>query len=157
MRKRIIQQSPAQTSPGGQPWLDIERLAQVEISSEDAAHPIETALRPGSSGGWRAAHSGEQLIRLQFDVPQQVQLIHLLFSESEQVRTQEFALRWSPDDGRSYQEIVRQQYNFSPPGTTSEVEDYQVQLNGATVIELRIVPNMSGGDARASLEQLYLA
>ena len=38
-----------------------------------------------------------------------------VFQEDEQERTQEFVLRWSPDGGQSYREIVRQQYNFSPP------------------------------------------
>ena len=50
--------------------------------------------------------------------------IALLFEETEIVRTQEFVLRWSPDGGHSFQEIVRQQWNFSPPNTTSEIEEY---------------------------------
>jgi len=52
---------------------------------------------------------------------------------------------------------VRQQYNFSPPATTSECEDYPVDLDGVTTIELSIVPDISGGPARASLAQLRLA
>jgi hypothetical protein len=52
---------------------------------------------------------------------------------------------------------VRQQYNFSPPGTVSEAEEYCVDLDGVRALELRIIPDVSGGDARASLKQLRLA
>jgi hypothetical protein len=52
---------------------------------------------------------------------------------------------------------VRQQYNFSPPGMTREFEDYAVDLAGVTALELRIVPDISGGDARASVAQLRIA
>ncbi|PYS76638.1 MAG: carbohydrate-binding protein, partial [Acidobacteria bacterium] len=53
--------------------------------------------------------------------------------------------------------VVRQQWNFSPHGSTREAEDYRVELNGVTQLELKIVPDRSGGDARASLAQLRLA
>jgi hypothetical protein len=52
---------------------------------------------------------------------------------------------------------VRQQYNFSPPEAVREVEDYDVDLDGVTALELRIVPDISGGSTRASLAQLRLA
>jgi hypothetical protein len=80
-----------------------------------------------------------------------------VFQENEQVRTQEFVLRWSPDSGQSYREIARQQYNFSPPGTTRELEEYSVQLHGLTTLELIIVPDIGGGSAHASVAQLRLA
>jgi len=80
-----------------------------------------------------------------------------VFHEDQQARTQEFVLRWSPDGGQSYREIVRQQYNFSQPGMTREFEDYAVDLAGVTALELIIVPDISGGDARASLAQLRIA
>jgi hypothetical protein len=83
--------------------------------------------------------------------------MRLLFQEDKQERTQQFVLRWSSDGGQSYREIVRQQYNFSPPGTTSECEDYTVDLDGVTALELSIVPDISRGPARASLAQLRLA
>jgi t-SNARE complex subunit (syntaxin) len=65
-------------------------------------------------------------------------------------------LRWSKDGGRSYREILRQQYTFNPPGATREVENYIVDLDGVTALELTIVPDISGGDARASLISLRL-
>ena len=157
MRKRIIGHGPGAVAAAEPGWMDLEHLAEVEITSEDVDHPIESALIPGTSSGWRAAEPGEQTIRLWFDEPLRLKRIQLLFQEGEQERTQEFVLRWSPDGGQSYREIVRQQYNFSPPETAREIEDYDVDLDAVTALELRIVPDISGGSARASLAQLRLA
>ena len=66
-------------------------------------------------------------------------------------------LRWSSDNGNSFREIVRQQWNFSPPDSVREVEDYAVELSAVTALELIIVPDKSGGAARASLASLRLA
>ena len=115
MRKRIIGHGPGEVAAAEPGWLNLEHLAQVEITSEDVGYPIESALIPGTGSGWRAAQSGEQTIRLLFDEPLRLKRIHLVFQEDEKERTQEFVLRWSPDGGQSYREIVRQQYNFSPP------------------------------------------
>jgi hypothetical protein len=157
MRKRIVNQEPQNVAPVDQGWLDLQGLAQVELTSEDAAYPIEAALIPSAGSGWRAAQAGEQTIRVLFDKLQRLMRIQLLFHEDQQARTQEFVLRWSPDGGQSYREIVRQQYNFSPPSVTREFEDYTVDLAGVTALELRIVPDISGGDARASVAQLRIA
>ncbi len=157
MRKRIIPPVKQDTSPPGENWLDLERLAQVEITSEDAAHPIESALLPGQVSGWRATGPGEQTIRLLFTHPQRLRRIWLQFVEPVTERTQEFVLRWSPDGGQSFREIVRQQWNFSPQGSTCETEDHHFDLSGVTVLELSIIPDISRGDARASLAQLRLA
>lgn len=157
MRKRIIHQDPQRVPSSNQQWLNVEHLAQVELTSEDAAHPIESALTPGGGPGWRAGQPGQQTIRLLFDEPQSVRHMRLLFQENEQERTQQFVLRWSSDRGQSYREIVRQQYNFSPPRTTDECEDYDVELEGVTALELTIIPDISGGPACASLAQLRLA
>ncbi len=157
MRKRIITPIQQETASPDQNWLDIEGLAEVEITSEDAAHPIESALLPGLASGWRAAGPGKQAIRLLFANPQRLQRIWLNFVESSTERTQEYVLRWSPDGGQSYREIIRQQWNFSPQGATSETEDLHVDLPEVTVLELIINPDISGGDAFASLENLRLA
>jgi len=156
MRKRIISPVQEQTPLPQQEWLDLEDLADVELTSEDDNHPIETALLPDDGQGWRAADPGQQTIRLLFRQPQQLQRIWLSFRETRVRRTQEYVLRWSPDGGESYQEIIRQQWNFSPDGTTRETEDLQVDLAGVTALELIIVPDISGGEARASLRQLRL-
>jgi hypothetical protein len=178
MRKHIIS-SLEQDHRSAGPWLDLGQLAQVEITSEDVAHPIESALipfvgqafqpdgtsscqagkpdLPGAGNGWRASQPGKQMIRLSFDEPQRIARIRLVFREAEQQRTQEFVLRWSADRGQTYREIVRQQYGFSPPTTVEEVEDYQVELSGVTGLEIAIIPEISGGDTRASLAELRLA
>ena len=158
MRKQITNEGPQGTPPADdQDWLDLEHLVQVELTSEDAEHPIESALRMNAGSGWRAQQSGKQSIRLLFDKPHRIRRIQLAFQEDERTRTQEFVLRWSPDGGASCREIVRQQYNFSPPGMSRELEDYVVDLDGVTMLELSIVPDISGGGARASLAQLRLA
>jgi hypothetical protein len=92
-----------------------------------------------------------------FDNPQRLRRIWLAFEDTEGSRTQEFVLRWSPGAGKSFREIVRQQWNFSPPGGVREIEDYAVDLFDVTVLELIIVPDKSGGEARASLVKLRLA
>jgi hypothetical protein len=157
MRKRIITPAHQETELPDLEWLNLDGLAEVEITSEDVAHPIEFALLPDQVSGWRAAESGKQSIRLIFDQPQTLQRIWLNFVDTDTERTQEFVLRWSSDGGQSFREIVRQQWNFSPEGATSETEELHVELTGVTVIELSIIPDISGGDAFASLEQLRLA
>ena len=62
-----------------------------------------------------------------------------------------------PDGGRSFREIVRQQWNFSPPNSIREVEEYHVDLSDVTVLELVIVPDISRGAARASLKSLRVS
>ena len=157
MRKRLIPHGPDAVAAAEPGWMDLERLAQVEVTSEVVDHPIESALIPGTGSGWRASQPGEQTIRLRFDAPLKLTRIHLVFHEDAREHTQEFVLRWSPDGGQSYREILRQQYNFSPSVAAREVEDYDVDLDGVTALELRIVPDISGGSARASLAQLRLA
>jgi hypothetical protein len=157
MRKQVINRSPQKSPVANERWLDLERLAQVEVTSENPEDPIESALIPSTGSGWRAAGPGEQTIRVLFDESRTVRRIQLVFHEYQQARTLEFVLWWSPDGGQSYREIVRQQYNFSPPDTTREFEDYAVDLTGVTVLELRIVPDITGGDAAASIEQFHIA
>ena len=156
MRKRFISSTPETIRPHGEGWLDLDRAAVVEVTSEEEDFPIESALVSGETRGWRAASPGNQTMRLIFDEPQRLKHISLVLEENETTRTQEFVLRWSSDGGSSFREIVRQQWNFSPPETKREVEEYQVKLSNVTVLELIIVPNVSGGTARASLKSLRL-
>ena len=157
MRKRLITPTPESIRTRGASWLDVEGQAVVEVTSEDKNYPVESAFVSGDAQGWRAAAPGSQTIRLVFDHPQRLRCISLVFEESETARTQEFVLRWSPDGGNSVKEIVRQQWNFSPPNSVREVEEYQVELSAVTILELVINPNISGGVARASLKNLRLS
>jgi hypothetical protein len=156
MRKRVIGQVQEGSEPPGE-WLNVEELAEVESTSEDAAFPIEAALVPGGTSGWRAAGPGKQTIRLLFATPQPLRRIWLNFLETRTGRTQEYVLRWSPDGGQSFREIVRQQWNFSPDGATSQTEDHHVDLPAVNLLELSIIPDTSGGPALASLAKLRLA
>jgi hypothetical protein len=157
MRKRLITPIPQDVPPPDEGWLNLDRAAVVEVTSEEKDYPVEFALVSGETRGWRAADSGAQTIRLIFDEPQRLKRIALVFEETEMERTQEFDLRWSGDYGGSFQEIVRQQWNFSPPQAIREVEAYQVDLSGVTVLELVIVPDIGRGAARASLKSLRLS
>ena len=157
MRKRLITSTPKTVLSRGEGWLDLERTAVVEITSEEEDSPVESALVLGETRGWRAANPGTQTIRLVFDHPQRLTRISLVFEEKQTTRTQEFVLRWSSEGGRSFRDIVRQQWNFSPPETIREAEEYQVELSDLTVLELIVVPDISGGTAWASLQSLRLA
>jgi hypothetical protein len=157
MRKHQISSTPPSVAPSGQAWLDVQRTASVELTSEENGYPIESALLGTDGCGWRAASPGTQIIRLIFDEPQKLWRIRLVFEDSENTRTQEFVLRWSSDAGRSFREIVHQQWNFSPPDSVQETEDYTVELSNVTILDLIIVPDSSGGEVRASLASLRLA
>ena len=156
MRKRIIDCVPTTAFSPNHEWLDLEGLAEVEITSEHAAHPIESALLPvGLRVAGRRARKTDDPHSLCAPAAATADLDE--FSEAETERTQEYVLRWSPDSGQTFHEIVRQQWNFSPHGTTNETEDHHVDLPAVTVLELSIIPDISRGDAFASLAQLRLA
>ena len=157
MRKRLITPIQQDVRSPSEGWVDLDRTAVVEVTSEEKDYPVDAALVSGEMQGWRAADSGTQTIRIIFDEPQRLTRISLVLEETAIKRTQEFVLRWSPDQGRSFQEIVRQQWNFSPPDSTREVEEYQVDLSDVAVLELTIVPDISRGAAHASLKSLRLS
>jgi XRCC1 N terminal domain len=140
-------------------WLNLDDIAQVEISSEDAHFPIENALGKAVTTGWRAAEKGPQVIRLQFDAPQTIRRIQLHFVERSGERSQEFAV--FAGAGSELRDVVRQQWSFSPHGATEEIENYTVDLTGITTLELRIDPDRSHdpkqSQAYASLQSLKLA
>jgi hypothetical protein len=159
MRKSIITPNAATAPPIGALWRDLERIARVEITSEAEDFPIEHALGKAATTGWRAAVTGPQVIRLHFDEPLKIQRIQLHFVDRVAERSQEFAL--FAGSGKELREVVRQQWNFSPHGTTEEIEDYTVELSGVTVLELRIDPDRSHdpklSQNYASLQSLKLA
>jgi hypothetical protein len=152
MRKRVVTDLVSAQAQE-QRWLDIEHAATVEVTSENKDFPIESSLSIEHRQGWRAAESGAQTIRLLFDEPQEIRCISLVFEEEKVKRTQEFVLR----SGGPFREIVRQQWNFSAPSSTREIEDYRVKLSNVTILELTIVPDIGGGSACASLKHLRLA
>lgn len=156
MRKRILPPTPT-SAQVQKDWLDLERTATVEVTSEDEDFPIESSLSLEPRQGWRAAKPGTQTIRLVFDEPQKLNRISLVFEETEMTRTQEFVLRAFSKAGRPFREIVRQQWNFSAPTSTQEIEEYSVDMSDVAILELKIVPDIRGGAARASLKSLHLS
>lgn len=159
MRKSIVSPNAAAKAPLGDHWRDLERIARVEITSEDEAFPIEHALGKAETTGWRASSTGPQVIRLHFDEPLSFRRIQVQFVDRVAERSQEFAILAGA--GTELKEIVRQQWNFSPHGTTEELEDYTVELSGITTMELRIDPDRSHDPAAshnyASLQSLKMA
>ncbi len=157
MRKHVIAQEARGERPVEGDFFDLESLARVEITSEDPAHTIESALVPGSGDGWCAAGSGPQRVRVVFDEPQRIRRVRIVFEETHAERTQEFALSWIPAGETAGRFLVRQQYTFSPGGATREVEEYAFDLQGLAVLDLEITPDISKGAAIASLVSLQVA
>lgn len=157
MIKRTISTLPLAERPTLE-WLRLEDAAEVELTSETAARPIEAALVIGAeAGGWQAATPGTQTIRLRFHQPRPVNQVRIVIEERERERTQEFVLRAALMADGPWRELVRQQFTFSPSGATRQQEDYEVNLSAVAALELTIVPDIGGGDARATLRELRVA
>ena len=146
MRKRLISETEQASGTGaaglGGEWLDLETLAHAEISSEDQHFPIEDALGHLETEGWRAGVTGPQTIRILFEEPVTIRRILVHFVEKTTERSQEFALFAQTAEG-GLREIRRQQYTFSPGGSTEELEDFAVELDEVTGIQLKIDPDRS--------------
>lgn len=155
-KKQILNTFQGSQATAQVEWLDLNTLAQVEFSSETPEYPIEEALGVESGKGWRSALPGRQQIRIVFDMPQTIHKIFLLFEENIQARTQEFVLRYLPVGKESLHNIILQQYTFSPPHTTNQLEIYQVELHDVQVLELEIIPDINTTEAFASLKKLKL-
>jgi len=152
VRKRIVSSGGTVPRPGlGPRWIDLGQIATVEVTSEDPNFPIESVFSANGGPGWRASQRGEQQIRLIFDETLAVHRIQLHFLEPTRDRLQEFTVRWLAADGGQPKEIVRQQWNFSPLGSTSELEDYEVNLDGVSALELVIRPDVRHNEAVATL------
>ena len=156
----MIKRTLSAESPTGRlesSWIDLEDKAEVEVTSEDPAHPIEAALLGGQSGGWQAAEAGKQTLRLVFPEPLPLKRVRLVFEEHRHARTQQFVLRVAEGGSGAWSEIVRQQFNFSPSGSTREEESYALAGVPIAALEVMINPDMAGGSARASIEELRVS
>ena len=133
LRKKILTTHQTMSSRGAAE-KDIAAVATVLVSSEDPRHPIDYAFDgqrgPGASR-WIAAQSGEQALILAFDTPQTIRKILVEVEEPEVSRTQEMAVSISQDGGQTYRELMRQEYNFSPPGTTLEHEEWSIKAGSS--------------------------
>lgn len=140
-------------------WMPLEKITRAQLTSEDPGFPLENALSlhaEGNERGWKAHEAGPQAIVLTFLEPVKIRRIYLEFAEPEHERMQEFSLRYVTQAGMQ-QEMVRQQWNFSPGGSTQEVEDYTVDLEGVTRLELRIDPDLGRNRVKATLDAWRVA
>jgi hypothetical protein len=158
LRKEIIK--PHEATPVIPPGeIDIAAVAIVMVTSEAPEHPVDLAFDEQRGPGgtrWIAGEPGEQLVILAFDSPQTICRVSLEVHEPEVPRTQELHLSLSCDGGQTYRELLRQEYNFSPPGTTFEREDWTIEAQGVTHLRLGIKPDKGGKLCRATLTSLVL-
>jgi hypothetical protein len=156
VRKRRLTDHLAGPVPQGRE-KDLAAIATVLVTSEAAGHPIEHVFDqhrgPGGSR-WMAAEPGEQIVRLAFDTPQSIHQITVEVEEPEVSRTQELQLAISSDGGRTYREVLRQEYTFSPPGTAFEHEEWTIAAEGVTHVQLVIKPDKGHTPCRATLTTL---
>jgi len=158
LRKHILTDHPGGrvSGPGEK---DIAALATVLVTSEAAEYPIDNAFDshrgPGGSR-WVAAEPGEQTLLLAFDTPQTIRTLCLEVEERDVSRTQELHVAISRDEGHTYQELLRQEYTFSPPGTTFEREEWSITAEGVTHLQLVITPDKGGKPCQAMLTALAL-
>src|ERR1700761_6753279 len=156
MRKTVIATPTSlATFPETNLWLDLAAIADVEVSSEDPAWPFESCLGLEGSG-WKASSPGPQIIRLLFPKPQKIRLIHVEFSELLVERTQEFWVMAHFAEV-SREELIRQQWSFSPGGSTSEIEDFTVLRERVSTLELHIDPGRHDKQRFATLKYIALA
>jgi hypothetical protein len=151
MLTRIVKK-PSDDTPES-PWLDLRRLADVDVTSEDPEWPVAGIFACEASKAWIAGTSGIQVIQVHFYRPLRLTRIHLVCEEHTDTRTQEFVLRWRAADSAQVVDIVRQQFTFAPPGTTQQSEMYRVNLDDVSLLQLTIAPDISGGKAVATIQR----
>ena len=158
LRKLSIKPHPA-TPNATTGEIDIDAVATVPVTSEAPDHAIDLAFdidRGPRGAHWIAGEPGEQTVTLDFDTPQEINQILLEVEEPEVARTQELQLCLSCDGGRTYRELLRQEFNFSPDGTTFEREKWTVSAQGVTQLRLVIKPDKGDKPCRATLTSLVL-
>jgi hypothetical protein len=155
LRKQLIKSAPA-LMPGE---INVVTAATVLVTSEDPEHPVDHAFDSHRGLGgtrWIAGEPGEQTLIVAFDGTEAVGRVILEVEEPEVVRTHELQLAISSDGGRTYRDVLRQEYNFSPPGTTFEREDWAVSAAGATHLRLQVKPDKGDKPCRATLTSLVV-
>jgi hypothetical protein len=138
--------------------IDIAVVATVQVTIESPDHPIDLVFDPLRGPGgtrWIDGELDEQTMTLAFDAPQTINQILLEVDEPEVARTQELQLSLSCDGGRTYRELLRQEYNFSPAGTTLGREKWTVSVQGVTHLRL-VKPDMGDKPCRTTLTTLVL-
>ena len=156
MRKRRLDQPK---TAGEASALDLTRLATVAYSSEDPAHPVEHLLDGVSGPGatrWASTRPDTiEHIVVGFDRPQAISQLVYEVEEATRERTQEVRVEVSEDAGRTYRQILVQEYTFSPRGATYQREEQRFNLRQVSHLRLTIVPNKNGSGT-ATLTALRL-
>ncbi len=139
--------------------VDIPSCATIAYSSEDRAHPIEHLLDGQSGPGatrWTSARPDvtEQIL-VEFDQPQTISRLVYEVEEAIRERTQEVRVEVSEDGGRTYRQLLVQEYTFSPRGATYQREQQRLNLHQVSHLRLTIVPNKNGSGT-ATLTSLRL-
>ena len=159
LRKQITSERAGQAFAVGRE-IDVAEVATVQFSSEQNDHPIDHVFDqsrgPGGSR-WIAGAPGTQTVILVFDTPQTITRVGVEVEEDAVSRTQELSLSVSEDEGRTYRDLVRQEFNFSPPHTTFEREVWSVAALRVTHLRLEIKPDKAGRVGLATLTSLSLA
>ena len=158
MRKRLM--SEHSSRPPERPReIDIASRATVAYSSENPAHPVEHLIDGHYGRGstyWASARpNATERIVLEFDRPQQISCLVYEVEECRQERTQEVRVEVSSDCGRSYRQVLVQEYTFSPQGAIFQHEELRLELPTITHLSLTVVPNKSGSGV-ATLTALRL-
>ena len=158
LRKHVLTTDPIVSTPRPSE-KDIAAIATVFVTSEDRDHPIDHVFDgqrgPGASR-WIAGQSGVQTVILAFDAPQTIHKVLVEINEPDLSRTQEMDVSVSTDGGRTYRELVRQEYTFSPPATSREYEEWSVNAGDVSHFQLRIRPDKGEKACRATLTTLAL-
>jgi hypothetical protein len=80
----------------------------------------------------------------EFDRPQSTSRLAYEVEERSLERTQEVRVEVSCDHGRTYRQVLAQEYNFSPHGATFQHEELRFEFSDITHLRLTIVPNKMG-------------
>ncbi len=156
LRKQLLQ--PVESRRSGRE-ISIADTATVLVTSELPDHPIDHICDgqcgPGGTR-WIAEQTGDQTVVLVFDTARNIDTVSLEIEEREVSRTQEVTLATSRDGGQTYREVLRQEFNFSPSGTTFEHEEWRVAAQGITNLRVWIRPDKGGKPCRASMTSLVL-
>ena len=158
LRKVIMTDEPASTI-AAEPAICIPDRATIIVTSEAHDHPVEHLFdgRNGPGGSrWIAAATGDQTIILAFDNPLFIRMVVLEVEERNASRTQELTLAISRDGGRTYQELLRQEYTFSPSGSTFEREEWALHAPDTTHLRIWIRPDKGNKPSYATVTSLQL-
>jgi F5/8 type C domain len=147
LRKRLLE-ADAATSTRAADEIDIAGSATIAYSSENTSHPVELLLDGRSGPGARRWISTrpdtiEHMI-VEFDQPQAISRLVYEVEEAERERTQEVRVEASEDGGRTYRQILVQEFAFSPGGATYQREDQRFNLHQISHLRFTISPNKSG-------------